>query len=75
MKIKTFKNLRELRGLTQEQASKKLDITKEYLSMIENSVRNPSDKLKEKMSKLYKVSIEEIFLAINSTKCLKNERK
>lgn len=64
MKIKTFKDLRRMKGLTQEQASKKLDITKEYLSMIENSTRNPSDKLKEKMSKLYQVSIAEIYSAI-----------
>lgn len=71
MKTKSFKNLRENRGLTQEQASKKLDITKEYLSMIENSTRNPSDKLKEKMSKLYQVSIAEIFLAAKKTKCFK----
>lgn len=71
MKIKSFKSLRENIGLTQEQASKKLDITKEYLSMIENATRNPSDKLKEKMAKLYQVSITEIFLATKKTKCFK----
>ena len=70
MKKKTLKDLREDKKLTQEQTSKILLITKEYLSMLENGSRNPSDTLKEKMAKLYKCSIVDIFLAINSTKRL-----
>lgn len=69
-----MKNLRELREgkkLTQEQASNKLNITKEYLSMIERAERNPSDSLKEQMAELYGISIGDIFLAIKKTKCLK----
>lgn len=65
----TIKGLRQNKNLTQEQASKILGIQKNYLSMIENGTRNPSDKLKEKMSKLYKVEIAEIFLACKTTKC------
>lgn len=67
---KTLQDLRKERQITQEQASKIFSITKEYLSMLENGVRNPSDNLKEKMSKLYNCSIADIFLAINSTKRL-----
>ena len=52
-----------------------LTITKEYLSMLENGDRNPSDSLKEKMAKLYNCNIADIFLAINSTKCLNNKQK
>lgn len=70
MKKNTLKDLREDKKLTQEQASKILLITKEYLSMLENGSRNPSDTLKEKMAKLYECSIVDIFLAINSTKRL-----
>ncbi len=70
MKKKTLKDLREDKKLTQEQSSKILLITKEYLSMLENGSRNPSDTLKEKMAKLYGCSIADIFLAINSTKRL-----
>ncbi|MCI7206497.1 MAG: helix-turn-helix transcriptional regulator [Clostridium sp.] len=70
MKKKTLKDLRENKKLTQEQASKILLITKEYLSMLENGSRNPSDALKEKMAKLYECSIADIFLTINSTKRL-----
>lgn len=70
MKKKTLKDLRENKKLTQEQASKILLITKEYLSMLENGSRNPSDALKEKMAKLYECSNADIFLTINSTKRL-----
>lgn len=68
---KTLQDLRKDKNLTQEQTAKILAITKEYLSMLENGDRNPSDSLKEKMAKLYNCNISDIFLAINSTKCLK----
>ena len=72
---KTLKDLRKEKNLTQEQASKILIIRKEYLSMLENGNRNPSDSLKEKMAKLYNCSISDIFLAINSTKRLNKRRE
>ena len=75
MKNKTLQELRNNRKLTQEQASKLLTITKEYLSMLENGDRNPSDNLKEKMARLYNCDIAYIFLAINSTKRLKAKAK
>lgn len=65
----TLQEMRLKKGLTQEQASKILDINSDYLSMLENNIRNPSDKLKKKMAKLYGVDISDIFLAINITKC------
>lgn len=74
MKSKTLQDLRKEKNLTQEQASKILSVTKEYLSMLENSDRNPSDSLKEKMAKLYNCEIADIFLAINSTKRLKSKQ-
>ena len=73
MQRKTLQELRKEKKLTQEQTAKILTITKEYLSMLENGDRNPSDPLKEKMAKLYNCSIADIFLAISSTKCLKNK--
>jgi DNA-binding XRE family transcriptional regulator len=75
MKNKTLQDLRKDKELTQEQTAKILVITKEYLSMLENGDRNPSDALKEKMAKLYNCSIADIFFAINSTKCLKNKKE
>ena len=73
MNNKTLKDLRNNKKLTQDQASKLLAITKDYLSMLENGDRNPSDNLKEKMAKLYNCEIADIFLAINSTKRLKTK--
>ena len=75
MEKKTLQDLRNESGFTQEQASKVLSITKEYLSMLENGSRNPSDTLKEKMSKLYNCNITDIFLATSSTKRLKKQRR
>ena len=72
MEIKTLKKLRENKKISQEEAAKRLEITKVYLSMLERGRRNPSDRLKEKMAELYKVSIPYIFLSINETKSLKD---
>ena len=61
--MKDLQELREDRQLTQEQAAKILDVTKDYLSMLERGKRNPSDKVKEKMANLYNCGIEDIFFA------------
>ena len=71
MKIRTLKELRENKNVTQEEEAKEFKITKEYLSMLERGERNPSDKLKVKMANYFGVSISYIFLAVNQTKCFK----
>ncbi len=73
--MKTLKQLRESKGLTQKQASEILDITKEYLSMLERAERNPSDHLKEVMARLYGIPITDIFLSIQETKCFTNKNE
>ena len=45
-------------------------MNKNYISMIENGSRNPSDKMKNELAKIYKCSIIDIFLSIETTKCL-----
>lgn len=67
--MKNLKKLREDNGLTQKEVAKELDTTITYISLIENGNRNPSDKIKEKLAKLYKVTINDIFWAIKLTKC------
>jgi putative transcriptional regulator len=71
--LKTIKELRENCDLTQKETAELLDITKEYLSMIECGRRNPSDALKEQLAKVYNVSITEIFLSLKETKRLKEK--
>ena len=65
-------NLQELRinkNLTQEEVGKLTDTTKDYISLLERGKRNPSDKMKEKLAKIYGVNIVQIFLAAQRTKC------
>ena len=69
MKTKRLKDLREGIGLTQSEVARKLKKTTTYIYMLETGKRNPSDKVKEQLAKLYKVEIADIFLAIKLTKC------
>lgn len=73
MKVRTLKELREDKKVTQEEEAKKLGITKEYLSMLERGNRNASDKLKSKIAEYFGVSVSYIFLSINETKSFKNK--
>lgn len=66
--MKTLKDLRNNKNLKQEEVAKILDISNTYLSLLETGKRNPSDKLKEKMARLYNCNITDIFLAISLTK-------
>lgn len=67
MKQMTLRELRIKNGYTQEQVAKSTDTTVTYISLLENGHKNPSDKMKEKLSNLYKCGIEKIFLAIKLT--------
>ena len=75
MKKNTLKELREKNNLTQKEVAEKLGINKNYISMIENGTRNPSDKMKNELAKIYKCSIVDIFLSIQTTKRLINKYK
>lgn len=70
MKKYTLKELREKNNLTQKEVSEKLGVNKNYISMIENGTRNPSDKMKNELAKIYKCTVIDIFLSIQTTKCL-----
>lgn len=64
-------NLKELRletKLTQEQVSKLSELTIKYISDMENGRRNPSDKTKNKLAKIYRVEPVVIFEACQRTK-------
>jgi len=69
MKRYTLKELREKNNLTQKEVAERLKVNKNYISMIENGSRNPSDKMKNKLAKIYKCSIVDIFLSLQTTKC------
>jgi transcriptional regulator with XRE-family HTH domain len=65
----TLKEMREAVKMSQNDASRALDITKDYVSMIETNRRTPSSRLIEKMAIVYKRPPEEIFLAARRTYC------
>lgn len=67
MKKKTMKQLREKKGLTQEQVAKLIDTTVTFISLLENGKRNASDETKKKLAKIYDCEISDIFLALNLT--------
>ena len=67
MKKKTMKQLREEKGLTQEQVAKLIDTTVTFISLLENGKRNASDETKRKLAKIYNCEISDIFLALNLT--------
>lgn len=67
MKKMALKEWRIKNGYTQKQVANETDTTTTYISLLENGHKNPSDKMKEKLAKLYKCKIEEIFLAIKLT--------
>ena len=70
----TIRNLRKAKGISQDVLSGFAGIARTHLSMIENGERNPSDQLKEEMTKLYECGIADIFLALSSTKRLKRAK-
>ena len=64
---KTMTQLREKKGLTQEQVAKLIDTTVTFISLLENGKRNASDETKKKLAKIYDCEISDIFLALNLT--------
>lgn len=56
-----IREIRKLKNITQIDAAKDLDISRQTMSAIENSKYNPSLELALKISKYFNMSVEEIF--------------
>jgi transcriptional regulator with XRE-family HTH domain len=69
MKRKSLKQMREAKGLTQEQVAKLTDTTITFISLLENKKRNASDEMKEKLAKIYNCEVTDIYLALRLTDC------
>ena len=69
MRKNTLQDFRIQKGLTQEELAKLTETTKDYISLLERGKRNPSDKMKAKLAKIFDVEIVQIFLAVQRTKC------
>ena len=55
------RQLREARGLTQEQLGEKAELDQTYLSGIERGVRNPSIEVLARVAKALRISLAELF--------------
>lgn len=67
MKGKTLKDLRQKRGLTQQEVAKLINKTVTFISLLETGRRNASDETKMQLAKLYGCEISDIFLALKLT--------
>ncbi len=57
-----FKELREKRGITQEDLARKLGVTRQTVISIEKGKYDPSLKLAFKIAKFFNKKIEDIFI-------------
>ncbi|MBU3179262.1 helix-turn-helix transcriptional regulator [Clostridium estertheticum] len=57
-----LEEIRKQHGITQEELAKKLEVSRQTIGSLENGRYNPSILLAFKISKLFKISVEEIFI-------------
>ncbi len=63
----SLKELREKRGLTQDEVAKITRKSTTFIWMLENGKRNASDEMKKELAKIYNCEISDIFLALQLT--------
>ena len=63
-----LEEIRKQHGITQEDLAEKLEVSRQTIGSLENGRYNPSILLAFKISRLFKVSIEEIFIYEEGTK-------
>ncbi|MBC2369912.1 helix-turn-helix transcriptional regulator [Listeria booriae] len=66
--MNTLKKIRTDRGLTQQEAAKKIGISYSLLSKMESGYRGSSDSTKIKIANFYQKSVGEIFFNHEITK-------
>jgi putative transcriptional regulator len=61
MKNKILVFHRKRRGISQKALAKDLDITREYVSLLENSKKRPSNHLARQIAKYFETTTEAVF--------------
>lgn len=64
MKYYTLKEMRIKNRKTQKEVADKIGITVTYLSLMESGKKHPSDSVKKKLAKEYKVQVFDIYKAL-----------
>lgn len=67
--MSVLKNLRLKNNLTQQELANLVGCTPKYIGFLENEERTPSLNIAIKISKLFNLPIEDIFLNKKCTKC------
>ncbi|QAA30625.1 MULTISPECIES: helix-turn-helix transcriptional regulator [Clostridium] len=57
-----LEEIRKQHGITQEELAEKLEVSRQTIGSLENGRYNPSILLAFKISRLFKLSIEDIFI-------------
>lgn len=68
MKQQSIRQIRKSLNLKQCEVAKKVGVSNNYITMIENGIRNPGDTLKQKLCRLYGIDMNTLFLALEITK-------
>lgn len=71
--INRISEFRDKVGVTQTQMASDLDITNDYLSMIERGIRTPGFKLSKKIADYLNSSVDELFFNAQPNKTFGND--
>lgn len=63
-----LQEFRTKENMTQEELANLLGISKDYLSMIERGIRNPSFKLAKKIADVFCTTVDDIFFSNHQNK-------
>ena len=65
--VPSLRSLRLSRHMDVLEVADEIGVTYMYVYMIERGVRNPGDKIKRKLAKVYGISMDELYDAIDNT--------
>ena len=67
MEVATLRSIRLSKNMDIQVVADEIGVTNMYMYMIERGVRNPGDKIKRKLAKVYNISMDELYDAIDNT--------
>ena len=68
--VPTLRSIRLSKHMDVIEVAEKIGVTYMYIYMIERGIRNPGDKIKRKLAKVYGISMDELYDAIDNTQSI-----
>ncbi len=68
--VPTLRSIRLSKNMDVIEVAEKIGVTYMYIYMIERGIRNPGDKIKRKLAKVYEISMDELYDAIDNTQSI-----